>query len=118
MTQCACSSRFRSLAFVVLVTAAAATALLAPTAPAHAQMPAPIACAPRTELVKRLADEYHETRVAAGIANGNTAVFEVLSSADGRTWTLLYSLSSGISCPVATGEDWQSLPLVALGPET
>ncbi len=75
-------------------------------------------CGPRAEVVKHLATEFKEQTAAVGIAENGSAVYEILASADGSTWTLLYSLPNGLSCLMATGQSWQALPQVAaLGPE-
>lgn len=75
-------------------------------------------CAPRAEVIKHLAVEYKEKTAAVGIAENGSAVYEILTSSDGSTWTLLYSTPNGMSCLMATGQHWQSLPQnIALGPE-
>lgn len=86
-------------------------------ATAGAQTAEPQVCAPRAEIVNHLGGAYHEKTVAVGIADNGTAVFEILTSAEGATWTLLYSLPNGTSCLVATGQDWQTVPALAQGPE-
>jgi hypothetical protein len=70
-------------------------------------------CAPRAAILKQLADQFHERATAVGVAEHGTAAVEVLTSADGATWTLLYSMPTGISCLVVAGEEWQSVPRVA-----
>lgn len=75
-------------------------------------------CAPRAEVIRHLAVEYKEKTAAVGIADNGAAVYEILTSSDGSTWTLLYSMPNGTSCLMATGQYWQSVPQnVALGPE-
>ena len=75
-------------------------------------------CGPRADLVKQLSGDYQERTMAVGIADNGNAVLEILASPNGSTWTLLYSMASGISCMVYTGQDWQQFPAVAaLGPE-
>jgi hypothetical protein len=74
-------------------------------------------CGPRAEVVKHLASQFKEQAAAVGIAENGSAVLEILASADGSTWTLLYSLPNGLSCLMATGQSWQTLPkLAASGP--
>lgn len=92
----------------------AALVVLSPLALAQGSVPV---CGPRADVIQHLAGSYHEQTVAVGIANDGTAIYEILTSAEGATWTLLYSLPSGVTCLMATGQDWQSLPAVAFGPE-
>lgn len=92
-------------AFVVAATAFWAVASL----PAAAQAPA---CVKRTDLLQHLANRYHETPVAVGIAD-NGALLEVFVSTEGETWTVAVTLPSGVSCLIATGEQWQDLPRIA-----
>jgi len=97
-----------------LIGAALGAALLASPPPAFAQ--ATGQCAKRTDIVKHLTGQYHETPVAIGLAD-NGSLLEILASNDGKTWTLLFSMPTGLSCLMATGQDWQSVPLVAqVGP--
>ncbi len=75
-------------------------------------------CAQRAEVIRHLDSEYREKTAAVGIADNGAAVYEILTSSDGSTWTLLYSTPNGLSCLMATGQYWQSLPqTVAPGPE-
>ncbi len=64
-------------------------------------------CMPRPELLKQLSSLYKEAPVAIGVAD-NGAVFEVLASIDGATWTAVVSRSNGMSCVVMSGDTWQS----------
>ncbi len=78
--------------------------------PVAAQTPAQ--CAKRVDIVKHLTGQFHETPVAIGLAD-NGSLLEILASTDGKTWTLLFSTPTGMSCLMATGQDWQSVPLMA-----
>lgn len=89
----------------------AALAIVA-TVPAYAQSPQ--ACAPRAEILKHLAGKYREQPIAVGIADNGGAVLELLASENGVTWTLLLTLPNGRSCLVATGQDWQTVPVAVL----
>lgn len=85
-------------------------------APLPAAAQAQQACAKRTDIIKHLSGQYQETPVAIGLAD-NGSLVEILASTDGSTWTLLFSLPTGVSCLVATGQDWQTAPRLAeLGP--
>ncbi len=52
-----------------------------------------------------------------GLAN-NGGVIEVLSSGSGNTWTIIITMPNGVTCLLAAGEGWESLPLIAAGPTT
>ena len=67
-------------------------------------------CGKRTEFVERLGASYAESSIGLGLVN-NGSVIEVLSSPDGKTWTILITKPDGMSCVVATGEAWERLPL-------
>jgi hypothetical protein len=90
---------------------AAAAALIA--APAYAQSAGPgPACVKRADLIKHLEARYHEAPSAVGIAD-NGALLEVFSSKSGETWTVTVTMPNGISCMVASGQQWQDVPRVA-----
>ena len=61
----------------------------------------------RTKLVRLLGERYGESSVSAGIAQ-NGSVVELLTNADGSTWTLLMTLPDGSTQVIATGESWIS----------
>jgi hypothetical protein len=109
-----CEDFLRRIATAALIVAAGVILSLGHIAAASAQANT---CAPRAEVIKHLATEYREKTAAVGIADNGAAVYEILTSSDGSTWTLLYSLPDGTSCLMATGRYWQSLPQIALGPE-
>ena len=78
---------------------------------AQAAMAAPSVCGQRTEIVASLAKEFREAPIALGIdSNGN--LVEVLSSRSGSTWSVIVTTPNGVSCLVASGEDWQVLNAV------
>ncbi len=79
--------------------------VLAAAVPAQAQT----ACASHAEVLNHLADNFAEAPVAMGLAS-NGGVIEVLSSADGSTWTILITMPNGQSCMVAAGESWLTVP--------
>lgn len=87
----------------VLITAVLAVFLWAST-PATAQQ----SCADRASVIKHLAGKYSETPIAAGLSHSG-GVIEVLASRNGASWTIIITLPSGVSCPVAAGETWQIL---------
>ncbi len=72
------------------------------------------ACTARSEVAERLAGDYAEAPVAAGLA-ASGAVIEVFTSGDGSTWTIVLTRPEGTSCLVATGEAWMTLPAKVKG---
>ncbi len=68
------------------------------------------ACTTRSVVAERLAGDYAEAPVAAGLASSG-AVIEVFTSGDGATWTIVLTRPEGTSCLVATGEAWMTLPV-------
>jgi hypothetical protein len=76
--------------------------------PAWAQAPS---CVNRADLLKHLADKYQEVPAAVGLAD-NGSLLEVFASLDGGTWTVTVSMPNGVSCMIATGQNWRDLPRV------
>lgn len=71
-------------------------------------------CGERQHLVSHLGRAYSEQPANFGVAaTGN--LIEVLTS-DGGTWTILVTDPKGVTCVVAAGENWETLPRIALGP--
>ncbi|WP_416896146.1 MAG: hypothetical protein ACMVY4_11370 [Minwuia sp.] len=88
----------------------AAAAIFSICSAASAQM----LCKERAQVLDKLSNNYKEAPVAMGIAS-NGAVLEVLTSSEGaQTWTILITQPNGISCVMATGEDWTDVERVAL----
>ena len=90
---------------------AAAAVLMAAPAFAQSAPPGP-ACVKRADLIKHLEAKYHEAPAAVGLAD-NGALLEVFASKSGETWTVTVTMPNGISCMVATGQQWQDIPRVA-----
>jgi len=91
------------------VTSIVVAALCFAATPALAQS---AACSTRDEVLKRLSSEYSEAPVAMGIAS-NGGVVEFLSAPAGQSWTIILTLPSGLSCLIAAGESWESVPKIA-----
>lgn len=72
-------------------------------------------CNKRSEVMKNLASNYNEAPTALGMAS-NGGVLEVMTSKDGKTWTVLLTTPDGNSCLVAMGNSWENIQLVATGP--
>ncbi|WP_170436065.1 hypothetical protein [Ruegeria arenilitoris] len=73
-------------------------------------------CAPRPDVLQRLAETYGETRRGIGMARQGT-VMEVFASDDTGTWTITVTLPNGLTCLVAAGEAYEVLA-EALPPNT
>lgn len=86
---------------IVLATAMFTCSMLVSTA--HAQM----ACGQHEVVTKRLTDSYGEKRVGIGLA-GETTAFELYANETTGTWTVLRTDTSGTSCVMAVGRDWQA----------
>lgn len=71
----------------------------------------PAACGQRIDIVASLAKEFKEAPIAVGVDNNGNLV-EVLSSRSGSTWSVIVTTPNGVSCLVASGEDWQVLKAV------
>ncbi len=79
--------------------------LAACATPALAQ---PQMCDKRVNVLGHLAKKYGEAPVAIGVTNSGGMV-EVLTTADGLTWTIIVSYTNGTSCLVAAGEGWRNM---------
>lgn len=84
--------------------------LLAFPTPALAQM----ACDKRENILNHLKRKYEEVPSALGVAN-NGGLVELLTTEKGTTWTLIITLPNGMTCLVAAGENWESIPVAASG---
>jgi hypothetical protein len=76
--------------------------------------PVEMVCADRNALLTSLSREYAEAPKELGLANNGT-VFELLTTRDGRTWTMLMTKPDGTSCVIAAGEAWESVPAQMAG---
>jgi hypothetical protein len=63
-------------------------------------------CAPRDQIVQRLAEKYGETRKGYGLQNAKVIV-ELYASEETGTWTLIATRSDGMSCAMAVGKAWR-----------
>jgi hypothetical protein len=78
------------------------------------QGPAGAVCGERGKFLTHLGKNYRESPTAMGVtASGR--VIEVLTSNDG-TWTIIMTHPNGLTCMVATGQAWENVKQVALGP--
>ncbi len=71
-------------------------------------------CGDRGKLMTHLNKTYAERPVAIGLTSSGS-VFELFASSSG-SWTMLVTYPAGpTTCMVATGENWEALPIVAAG---
>lgn len=81
-------------------------AILIATQPLRAEE---VTCGIRDRVLDHLATAYGERRQAAGLA-GAAQMVEVFASDATGTWTILVTSSSGVTCMVAAGTDYESMP--------
>ncbi len=65
-------------------------------------------CAPRNQVVDRLATKYGETRQSMGLGSNN-AVMEVFASVESGSWTITVTMANGVTCLVASGQAFEEL---------
>ncbi|MFP7569866.1 hypothetical protein [Marivita sp. S2033] len=65
-------------------------------------------CAPRAQVLERLADIYSETRQSIGLGQNNT-LLEVFASMDTGSWTITVTSPSGVTCLIASGLAFETL---------
>lgn len=75
--------------------------------------PGQMVCGERQHLVSHLGRAYSEAPSNLGLA-ATGDLLEVLTSESG-TWTILITQPNGVTCVVAAGESWETLPRVAMG---
>ncbi|APX21934.1 MULTISPECIES: hypothetical protein [Salipiger] len=83
----------------------AATTLLLAADGAQARDPA---CAPRAQVVAKLAERYGETRQSIGL-NGADTLVEVFASDETGTWTITATTVAGLTCLIASGQAFDTL---------
>lgn len=66
-------------------------------------------CQWRDALIEKLRAKHGETPVAAGVTSAGNLI-EILAAPDGTTWTAIITSPAGMSCPTASGTDWQDRP--------
>jgi uncharacterized protein YjiS (DUF1127 family) len=70
-------------------------------------------CGPHEKIIEVLAGRFQENRQALGLA-GQSTVVELFVSNEG-TWTLTTTTAAGLTCVVASGEAWQTMPKQVAG---
>ena len=73
-------------------------------------------CSTRSSVVSHLADKYGE-QITANAVTHNGTLLEVLTAADGGTWSIIVTTPRGRSCLVASGEGWRDIAPELEGPE-
>jgi len=72
-------------------------------------------CHNAAEIAKQLSNKYEEAPVAFGLqSNGN--LLQVYASTQKDTWTVVSTTPNGMSCIVAAGKKWESLPFISTDP--
>ena len=66
-------------------------------------------CDQRDSVLETLRTKYQEEIVALGVTH-NGGLVEVLSKADGSTWSIIVTTPQGMSCLVAAGDGWRITP--------
>lgn len=72
-------------------------------------------CHDANEIAKQLGNKYDEAPVAFGLQS-NGHLLQVYASEDKGTWTVVSTSPAGVSCIVAAGKRWESLPHVKEDP--
>ena len=98
----------------VIAISALAMGLLFSSAAQAQQGPSGAVCGERGKFLTHLGKNYHESPTAMGVTPSGR-VIEVLTSNDG-TWTIIMTHPNGLTCMVATGQAWENVEKVALGP--
>ncbi|MBM3524577.1 MAG: hypothetical protein FJX57_16650 [Alphaproteobacteria bacterium] len=94
----------------IAVAAIAALGMLSCAAPASADQPA--SCFKRPDLIKYLSSNFKEAPVAVGVTDAGM-LLEVFTTRSGETWTVAVTTPHGLTCLMATGQDWQTVPRAA-----
>lgn len=66
-------------------------------------------CGSQKDVLAALASRFQEFPTEMGLTNGE-GLLELLTSADGATWTLVMVAPDGLTCVIATGKQWKALP--------
>ena len=70
-------------------------------------------CGAHDSVNKSLTTKFKEARRIMGVVNAS-AVMEIFLSPQG-TWTVLVTDTVGTTCVIATGQDWQEVPIELAG---
>jgi len=104
------SSNMRNRFLTVAVAAVAfALSLGLSVSPVQAQQ----ACGERAKFMAKLKETFAEEPIAMGLTDKG-AVLEVFASQTG-SWTFLITMPNGLTCVVASGQSWETLPIKSAG---
>jgi hypothetical protein len=102
-------AHIRSFKFAAVL---AAAALFSSVGDASAATP----CGSHDAVAKTLTTKFKEARRIMGVVNAK-AVMEIFMSPQG-TWTVVVTDTRGMACIIATGQDWQEVPVEMAGLES
>ncbi len=91
---------------IFAIAGAAAILLSLMTSKAYAE--AQTICGERADFVKKLKDGYAEKPISLGLAANGSAI-EVFT-ADSGTFSIIITQPNGVSCLIASGQEWLELP--------
>ena len=103
----------RSVPAMVLAGSLMAGVAVFGTSGAHAQVLSPETGVDRADVVEQLDSKHSETPIARGLGS-NGAVYEVFSTDDGATWTIIMTLPNGKSYMLGSGEHWTNVPVTKI----
>ena len=69
-------------------------------------------CAPWEAYVETLAKAYREVPRAQGIAFDGKVL--TIFAAENGSWSIVITDTTGVTCMIASGEDWESIPQTEL----
>jgi len=72
------------------------------------------ACLPRDRLVESLSDKFSESLAGGGLQSAEQLI-EIWRSEASGSFTIIMTRPDGVSCVVATGENWQDAAAVPAG---
>ena len=73
-------------------------------------------CGSHDAVANSLTTKFKEARRIMGVVNAK-AVMEIFMSPQG-TWTVVVTDTKGMACIIATGQDWQEVPVEMAGLES
>lgn len=67
-------------------------------------------CHSRDVLIATLQDRFSEVHVAGGLTQDGSRFVEVFASDTTGSWTILYTTPDGVSCVLASGTGYTTIP--------
>ena len=68
-------------------------------------------CGPHDKIVSQLENGYEEVRSGYGLS-GNGALVELFVSKEKGTWTFMLTRPDGLTCLMASGGNWEHMPII------